>query len=577
MSAQGSGNCQIFTPNRALAALQQWNTKNIVQSLINNTLLPNFVNNVKTISYQQLSSKTEYQTIKNRIDEDIKNNRDNLKILIFPAKGTDCNDQTIQDREIFFINNGTNTYMITELLAPSRSLRSVYLHITGAANESNAQIVGDNFVIAGHADDNVVFKIPWKQEWGKNGLPESNDVIGFNTLYEKIKQQQNQTANITNNQNPQNQMITTPAVPKINIIVNYNGIHIMPGFDPNTPISELIMQIRKKFKKENVEVIYCDKYSNQKKLDVNSTEKLSSVFGNTDRVSLMVNDKKIGVQPQTILNNNQTSQSMIRTGYDNGLEANGTATVNKQPVQVRVPMVKTVPVPRPAPVLVPPVRPTVVPVRPFVPVVPVRTNQSVVPKFVPVKAQTTFRPPQFVNNNPFGGQTTTFNGQTTGYRLGLRTFQGLKTGQPPFVRPLQVVPKLVPVKTVVGQPPKFVPQPVTVPAPPRSPVVPVPVVPVPQSGDGRPEPDTYYVLQGYTKNMNTQVTNWSPQPTQRIPMDYQTYINQNIHGAQPFRQNWRPQYQYCDELGMIFESDSPIYKDAKNNLVTLGNARYRTP
>lgn len=330
---------------------------------------------------------------------------------------------------------------------------------------------------------------------------------------------------------------TTPAAPKINIIVKYNGTYVMPGFNPNTPISELIMQIRNKFKNENVDVIYCDEYGNQKKLDANDNRPLSSVF-NQNPVTLTVYDKQNVVgQPQTTLNsaqqnlnNNQTNQNytpaLFRYNFNNGLEANGTATVNKQPVQVRVPMVKTVPVKRPAPVPVkrlmlrpaqpPVVRPTVVPVRPFVPVVPVRTNQSVVPKFVPVKAQTTFRP-------------------------------------------LQVVPR-----------------PVT--APPQPPVVrPSQVGPVPQSGDGRPELNTYYVLQGYTKNMNTQVTNWSPQPTQRIPMDYQTYINQNIHGAQYLQPQWSPKYQYCDELGMIFESDSPIYKDARNNLVTLGNARYRTP
>lgn len=207
MSAQDSSKCQIFSPAQGLNFVQGGHAAQIVKTLINNTPLSRSVNDVKTISYEQLNN-SNYKTIKDKIDTDIQaNQRKQLKILIFPAKSTGYCDSNIQDREIFFINDGTQTYMTTESLAAARNLRPAYLHIKAAQNEPNAQIVGNDFVIAGHADDSVVFKIPWKQEWGNQGLPEPKDVNGFNALYNKIKQQsqainQNfQGGNSINNQN----------------------------------------------------------------------------------------------------------------------------------------------------------------------------------------------------------------------------------------------------------------------------------------------------------------------------------------------------------------------------------------
>lgn len=587
------------------------------------------------------------QLIKNKVEVDSKD----IKVLVFPAIGIDdnwdgCQKGSCESFPLFFTNfNGEN--QIISNGTSSHGPRPTYFNLVTSSNA--CQVVENNYVIAGHCGDNLIFKIPWKQEWGKNGLPESKDVNGFNRLYEKIKQQQNQTANINNNptfnQMTQKNITTTvspainvnttaiPTVPKIAINVEYGGVKhmivinsnktmsdlrreigetvgkqnfeltynaiklnmddnrqlssVFPGqcmvnltvnnavqtqqnqnfqnqmiqnndttqgdkmitigfgynsklnrfqIDPNTPISELIMQIRKKVNKENVEVIYRDKYGNQKKLNVNSRETLASFFGDKKEVYLTVNDKKIGIQTTQNKNNNQTNvnnaqPALLRSNFDNRLSASGTTMVNKLQV----------PVLRPAQ---PPF------VRPL----------QVVP-----------RPVTQINNNPFGGQTTIFDGQTTGAVMYSKLANSAP--RPVTTRAPVVRPPFGPAQFVRPSPFGPVPRPMTTVRP--------PVVPVPQSGDGLPQRNTLHQAVSY--NPSTGATHWRGTQTLEIPNNqtYQEFIDYFVKNdpdkIYTMGQQWQPRYQYIDELGMAFTSDRPIFKDANNNLVTLGHAEYGLP
>lgn len=485
-------------------------------------------------------SEKEINDILNQIDEE-------SQCIVFFGCGRGTRRGTITDGPIILNcdKSGVN------LTSPINQSQNHSDYLLNKLDHDGFYCKNNGFIYSGVNEDAFYYKIPWDDNWGDT-LPQPHEIEKFDKLYDKlIKQQQSQTANIINKQTIQNQIIRNNAITQgdkmIAIGFGYNDKLNRFQIDPNKTIRELMNQIFNMARNNDVEV----KYEGQK-LNMNSGETLASAFGDKKEVFLTVNDKQNVVQ--TTLNQNiSTNNALLRSGFNNGLSSSGAAMVNKQPVQALRPTVKTVRV--------------TVPVQPQPPVVsppPVVSG--------PVTTRPPFVPPRVVNNNPFGDRTT-------GYIPGLRIFQrrpALRPPRPLFVPPPKFVPRPAPRPVQTFRPPTVVPVPRLMTVPPRPLVVP-PVVPVPQSGDGRPEPDTYYVLQGYTKNMNTQVTNWSPQPTQRIPMDYQTFINQNIHGAQYLQPQWSPKYQYCDELGMIFESDSPIYKDAKNNLVTLGNARYRTP
>lgn len=102
-----------------------------------------------------------------------------------------------------------------------------------------------------------------------------------------------------------------------------------------------------------------------------------------------------------------------------------------------------------------------------------------------------------------------------------------------------------------------------------------------------PEQDTYYVFGGCDVEGGL---HWKGLPKQGTNgKTYKQFIDDNIRdnidGIQNFKQNINnvndlinlssKAYQYVDEWGMKFTSDSPIYKDVHGNLVTLGNAIYK--
>ena len=604
MSAQSNNQCRILSPENYLSFVQGGSAEKTVKSLINTSPTPS-VKDVKTISYQELAGKQEYQAIKNRIDTDTaEDKRNDLKILIFPAQSTNYGDQkNIQEQEIFFINYNKQTYMTTASLAPSKSLRSSYLHIKGAPNEPNAQIVGDGFVIAGHADDTVVFKIPWKQEWGSQGLPESNNVNGFNTLYKAI-QQQNQTI--------ETEQLDPNGAPED---TKHDNALLRTNYDNRKNIEEsLTTNINATTKPNNVITLTCvnnlDTGLNNENIVLDNIEiDKNQKIGELKNKILMTNCHGV---------NNQGAKFTYTLQADN-IKANDfvICTVNENGIPTSI-LDDNTPI--------------------SVAFNNNNANYVIVPKVMHVNIavddeRMDFFYPVIVNINnkyEFNNQNTLMDyinqvlrkgnkiiddGKTPipewFYQNGWQTAAGVgdcfltigSTNEscrittkdktlPPVPMPVQTYNsnshfvrnyniwrdgKRQVVTNVQGlaQLP-FVPVPV-VPLPVRPPVVHVPVVPVQQSGGNRPRPNTLYKFTNYDQSTGA---NWGKIPTLNIPnnLTYQQFIDNQIkHNPQNIAYENRPfsaQYRYVDKWGFMFTSDRPIYKDVKGNLVTLGNAAY---
>ena len=321
MSTQLKENCLFLTADDCLGHVSGSNGAQIITPLIK-TPLTHTTKDVKALTYAQLCQDPKYKEIGKRLKQELPSIIDKSKILIFPAKGSTCGNSNIQDEEVFFVNNETQTYMTTKSLATSKGLRSTYLHLRGDEKEQNAQVIGSDFVIAGHAEDTVLFKIPWDKKWG-DGLPESSNLTGFNNLYDKIKQQQNQIANDNNQTDTNNAPLTNnnqQTTPKICINFNHSGIKHSIIIESNKTIRELKQEIREKVDNPNFEVTF-----NSQKLNMDDDGPLSSVFGNRNQVTLMIYN---AAPPQPYQNN--TNTAFTNTNIDNNSN-NYNATANSNP------------------------------------------------------------------------------------------------------------------------------------------------------------------------------------------------------------------------------------------------------
>ena len=176
-----------------------------------------------------------------------------IKVLVFPAIGTDgrwdhCRDGTYESFPVFFINfNDEN--LITTIGIRGHGTRHKYFDIV--AGSSDHQIVEDDYVIAGHQLDNLIFKIPWEKKiWG-DGLPASTDVNGFNKLYGEIKKQQNQMTTVSNHQTPTNNQPQ-----RITLNCNIDGKKRNITLAAKSTVGDLVQYIKQKTGGAKIQVIH---------------------------------------------------------------------------------------------------------------------------------------------------------------------------------------------------------------------------------------------------------------------------------------------------------------------------------
>ena len=271
---------------------------------------------VLALTGDQLIKQEQYASIKSVFKRDFgSTDPKTIKVLVFPAIGADGKQEDYngpgKSFSLFFINaNGTN--YITSNGVSSHSARASYFNLVAGSNA--CQVVEDNYVIAGHCDDNLIFKIPWKKEWG-DGLPASHDVNGFNTLYNAI-QQQNQVPT-TNTQDPP---------PMITLFYSIDSKPQAITLTENNTVHDVVQRIKQKTKASDIKIIY-----NAQELKDNDTRTLLDV-PISNNATLTVTQIKQNIN-DTQQNQNQF---LLKHNYDNSLDitqkgSNATISDNQAP------------------------------------------------------------------------------------------------------------------------------------------------------------------------------------------------------------------------------------------------------